>query len=86
MTRASALPGRRLNCVVDVLGTGIQELGAHGGRRLLELRKLGVDQVPLEGRHDDQVDEHQSGRHDDRQPEPEAGADTAERVHRSRNR
>ena len=76
----------RLDRVVERLARRIQESGTDRGCGLGELRELGVDEVALERRHDDHVDQHQSSRHDDRQPQPEAGADTAERVHGSRNR
>jgi hypothetical protein len=50
------------------------------------LVELGVDEVPLERRDDDQVDEDEGRRDDDREGQAETGADASKRVHRSRKR
>ena len=78
--------GGGLDRVVEREARAEQEPGTHRRRRLLQLGQLGVGEVLLEGRHDDQIDEHQRRGDDDGQREPQAGADAAQRIHRSRKR
>ena len=72
--------------LVDVVVRAVQELRSDPRGRLGELVELGVDEVPLERRDDDQVDEDKGRRDDDREGQAETGADASKRIHRSRKR
>ena len=52
----------------------------------LELLQLGADQAVLQRGNDEEVDEAEGAGHDYEEREAQAGADAAERVHRSRKR
>ena len=78
--------GGGLDRLVDVVVRAVQELRSDPRGRLGELVELGVNQVPLERRDDDQVDEDERRRDHDREGQAETGADASKRVHRSRKR
>jgi hypothetical protein len=85
MTRVGAF-GRRDDFVVEVVVGAVGQPRCDRRRRFAQLLQLGIDQVPLQRRHDDEVDEHERAGHHEREAQGQAAADAPEGIHRSRKR
>ncbi len=69
--------GRLLDRVVEREARAVQELGSDRRRRFAESAELGVDQVVLERRNDDQVDEDERPRDHEGKAEAETAPDAS---------